>query len=107
MRTIASGELTEADLPPPQPTWEEVRAFALTCDPREGAIPSRVCLIGDIGGLPLPRMRATLREFVRFYDGRVIAADYCEGEGHLIRSAAEAVEAIREEVRRLARKGRG
>jgi hypothetical protein len=105
MRTIASGELTVADLPPPQPTWEEVRAFALTYDPREGAVPSRVCLIGDIGGLLVPRMRATLREYVRFYDGRVTAADYREGESQLIRFAAEAVEAIREEVRRLARKG--
>jgi len=30
MKTIRSGELTEADVPPPQPTWEQVRAFALT-----------------------------------------------------------------------------
>jgi hypothetical protein len=111
MGMIASGDLTEADLPPPQPQWEEIRAFALTYDPSEGAIPSRTCLIRDIGGLPLPRMRATLWEFVRFHDGRVTTPDYREGdgegEGNLIRSAGVAVEAIRREVRRLARGDRG
>jgi hypothetical protein len=52
-------------------------------------------------------MRATLREFVQFLDPRVTAVDYREGdgegEGDLIRSAGVAVEAIRREVRRLAR----
>jgi hypothetical protein len=107
MRMIASGHLTEADLPPAEPTWEQIRAFALTYDPREGATPSRTCLIRDLGG----RMRATLREFVRFLDDRVTAPDYREGngegEGNLIRSAREAVEAIREEVRRSARSSAG
>jgi hypothetical protein len=107
MKTIASADLTETDLPPPEPTWEEIRAFALTYDPSEGATPSRTCLIREIGGLPLPRMRATLHEFVRFVDRRVTDATYREGdgegEGNLIRSAAEAVDAIRDEVRRLAR----
>jgi hypothetical protein len=53
MVMIASGELTEAALPPPQPNWEGIRAFALTYGPREGATLSRTCLIRDIGGLPL------------------------------------------------------
>jgi hypothetical protein len=107
MATIASGDLTEADLPPPRPDWEQIRPFALTYDPSEGAVPTLTCLIWDIGGLTLPRMRATLWEFVRFHDRRVSGPDYREGDGegqgNLIRSAGAAVEEIRREVRRLAR----